>query len=125
MSKRKSKENIKSNEKYKFKKKNRFKLKITKMSKNIIKKINDLIDEVGVFEIMNQLLVRKEIIIFHYFASEDLAELWNTSLDKIQLYIGEIQNKINEYIDDDKFGFTDTILEDFKNDFEIDKDIKF
>lgn len=95
------------------------------MSKNIIKKINDLIDEVGVFDIMNQLLVRKDIIIFHYFAPEDLAELWNTSLDKIQLYSGEIQNKINEYIDDDKFGFTDTILEDFKNDFELDKDIKF
>ncbi len=96
-----------------------------KKNENINKKINDLIDEVGVFEIMNQLLLRKEIIIFHYFAPEDLAELWGTTKDIIQIYSLEIQNKINKYMDGDEFGFTDTILEDFKKDFELDKGIDF
>lgn len=96
-----------------------------KISKNKIKKINDLIDEVGVFEIMNQLLLRKEIIIFHYFAPEDLAELWGTNLEKIQLYSSEIQNKINDYMDDDAFDFTNTILKDFKKDFELENGIQF
>ncbi len=89
------------------------------------KKINDLIDEVGVFEIMNQLLLRKEIIIFHYFAPEDLAELWNTSIEIIEKYNQEIQDKINNYVDGDKFEFIHTILEDFKNDFEKEKGFEF